>query len=208
MSLQKVSIVFPIMTLTQCVSMPIGPLFYKRVPAQFCILAGAVLCIGGTFLSSYTQSFSAFIFTFPIGFGMGIGMSYLVPLMCAWDYFPERKGLVSGIVIAGFGFAAFFTGILATYLVNDQDVRPDLVVLGGKLFTDERILERVPGMLRAICVLWTCFAFIAIVLIKKRDHYEVRQFTHFDERVFSPQRAHHLSVSFSSSGNSINHGSF
>ena len=31
----------------------------------------------------------------------------MVPLVCGWEYFPERKGLVSGMIEAAFGIGAF-----------------------------------------------------------------------------------------------------
>jgi len=73
--------------------------------------------------------------------GIGYGCAYTPPIQALIDWFPDRKGLASGIVIAGFGSGAlFFTPMmnmltnkfcsLPTYLGNSLDI----VVEGGKQF--------------------------------------------------------------------------
>jgi len=73
--------------------------------------------------------------------GIGYGCAYTPPIQALIDWFPDRKGLASGMVIAGFGSGAlFFTPMmglltskfstLPTYLGNSLEV----VVEGGKQF--------------------------------------------------------------------------
>jgi hypothetical protein len=45
-------------------------------------------------------------------------MCYFVPLVCAWEYFPHKKGLMTGIIIGAYGFGSFFFSLLSTKLVN------------------------------------------------------------------------------------------
>ena len=47
---------------------------------------------------------------------------------------------MSGIIVGCFGFGSFSFGFIALAIVNPQDREPDLVTLGGKLFTDEDIV--------------------------------------------------------------------
>tara|TARA_B110000285_G_C15057436_1_gene580398 strand:- start:916 stop:1077 length:162 start_codon:yes stop_codon:yes gene_type:complete len=49
----------------------------------------------------------AFVCSYGIMCGIGVGITYFVPLVCAWEYFPERKGLVTGIIVGAYGFGAF-----------------------------------------------------------------------------------------------------
>ena len=54
--------------------------------------------------------------------GAGIGLGYVTPVATAAKWFPERKGLVTGIVIMGFGFgASLLSKGLAPYLVTLTD---------------------------------------------------------------------------------------
>jgi hypothetical protein len=43
-------------------------------------------------------------------------------MMCAWEFFPENRGLVSGIIVAGFGFGSSITGKMSTMIVNPNNL--------------------------------------------------------------------------------------
>jgi OFA family oxalate/formate antiporter-like MFS transporter len=45
--------------------------------------------------------------------GAGIGLAYVVPIAIGVKWFPDKKGLVSGIAVSGFGFGAFIWILLA-----------------------------------------------------------------------------------------------
>lgn len=55
-----------------------------------------------------------------IGFlaGIGTGFGYLVALVAPVRWFPERKGLISGIATGGFGLAAVLLSLFAETLLN------------------------------------------------------------------------------------------
>ena len=57
---------------------------------------------------SYTTSWWTFTFTYAVLYAIGIGISYWPPVICAWEWFPERKGLISGLIIGCYGLGAFF----------------------------------------------------------------------------------------------------
>ena len=56
----------------------------------------------------------------------------MVPIINAVQYFPDKKGLVSGIIVAGFGLGSFVFSYLAKTLMN-----PDGVNVNGKKWTPE-----------------------------------------------------------------------
>merc|ERR1719317_1867557 len=73
--------------------------------------------------------------------GIGYGCAYTPPIQALIDWFPDRKGLASGIVIAGFGSGALFFTPMMSALTNKFCTLPtylgnsvDLVVEGGKQF--------------------------------------------------------------------------
>ena len=39
-------------------------------------------------------------------------------LICAWLYFPNNKGFVSGLIVAGFGFGSFLFNFVCLNTVN------------------------------------------------------------------------------------------
>merc|ERR1719312_1191186 len=73
--------------------------------------------------------------------GIGYGCAYTPPIQALIDWFPDKKGLASGIVIAGFGSGALFFTPMMNFLTNKFCAMPtylgnnlDIVVEGGKQF--------------------------------------------------------------------------
>ena len=64
------------------------------------------------FGSSYVTSFWPFFILYSGGFGIFNGISYGIPIYNSWKHFPDHKGLVTGIVLCGFGFGSFVFGNL------------------------------------------------------------------------------------------------
>jgi len=77
------------------------------------------------------------------GFPIGIGMMYWTPLICAWEYFPDRKGLISGLIIGAFGFGAFIFGFISTAIVNPENYQIDKSDKDDPYFP-EQVTNRVP----------------------------------------------------------------
>ena len=72
------------------------------------ILTGGSLAIVGYFAASMCTTFVPFIIFYGIVGAAGNGITYMVSLICGWEYFPERRGLVTGIIISAYGFGSFF----------------------------------------------------------------------------------------------------
>ena len=62
--------------------------------------------------------FYAFALYFVISFGISTGLVYSVVLYHAWLFFPGKEGLVTGIVIAGFGLGGAVFITLSSELIN------------------------------------------------------------------------------------------
>jgi len=56
--------------------------------------------------------------------GMGVGFAYIVPISTCIQWFPERKGLVTGVAVAGFGGGAALISQGANYLIDKIGVSP------------------------------------------------------------------------------------
>ncbi|HKQ48112.1 MAG TPA: OFA family MFS transporter [Phycisphaerae bacterium] len=70
--------------------------------------------------------FAGMLVTIGLIGGAGIGMAYVVPIACGVKWFPDKKGLVTGLAVAGFGFGALIWIKLAAPGVGSLLVR-----LGG-----------------------------------------------------------------------------
>jgi hypothetical protein len=42
--------------------------------------------------------------------------------MCAWEWFPKRKGMVTGIIVAMIGLGSVLFFFISTKVVNPDDV--------------------------------------------------------------------------------------
>merc|ERR1719477_14803 len=75
--------------------------------------------------------------------GAGYGLTYTPPIQALIDWFPDRKGLASGLVIAGFGSGALFFTPMMSMLTSKFSVLPtylgssvEVVLEGGKQFAN------------------------------------------------------------------------
>lgn len=81
----------------------VGP----RIPA----LVGGGLLTLGCLLAAQVRSpeqHGLFVLAFGLVYGSGIGLAYVCPIACLAKWFPDIKGLITGIAVAGFGGGAAF----------------------------------------------------------------------------------------------------
>ena len=88
-----------------------GKLQQQYGPKKIAILGG-ILMASGVILSSLMTSLVGLLITYGILFGIGIGFGYVCPIACANKWFPDKKGLINGIAVAGFGAGAFIFNFL------------------------------------------------------------------------------------------------
>ena len=50
----------------------------------------------------------------------------MAPLIASWLHFPDRKGLMSGIIMAGFGFGVFVYNFVTNYMANPYNAKPSI----------------------------------------------------------------------------------
>ena len=112
---------FSITIFTLGVSAAVAGQALPRLGPRFLAVLGSVLFSSGYLLASLALSLDS-IWLFYLGYGViggaGIGMGYVTPVATAAKWYPDRKGLVTGIVVMGFGVGAFLLSKgLAPFLV-------------------------------------------------------------------------------------------
>ena len=84
-------------------------------------LAGSVLFSGGYFIAAlalHLDSRMLFYIGYGVVGGTGIGFGYVTPVATTAKWFPDSKGLATGIVVMGFGVGAFLLSmVMAPFLV-------------------------------------------------------------------------------------------
>lgn len=90
-----------------------GRLQNKYGSMKIALTGGIFLGLGYIIASFVGASFIGKLACIGIIAGAGIGLAYVVPIAVGVKWFPDKKGLVSGLAVAGFGFGAFIWILLA-----------------------------------------------------------------------------------------------
>jgi OFA family oxalate/formate antiporter-like MFS transporter len=80
------------------------------------ILYGLGLILAG--LTTPLHSIGLLYLTYGIIGGIGIGLGYIVPLAMLIKWFPDRRGFITGLAVAGFGLGALIVSLVAPGLLN------------------------------------------------------------------------------------------
>ena len=130
------------------------------------MLLGGTIAISGIYASSYTTDLATFIALYGTLSGIGTGMTYMIPLVCCMEYFPNNKGLISGIIMGSYGLGSFIFNIVATKIVNPNGENATIKTNDPNLnlFPSE-VANRVPMLLRILCMIWVGLVLLSACLI-------------------------------------------
>ena len=86
-----------------------GQALPRQGPRRLALLGSALFSVGYLIggLALYLDWIPLFYLGYGVIGGAGIGMGYVTPVATVAKWFPDRKGLVTGIVVMGFGVGAF-----------------------------------------------------------------------------------------------------
>ena len=102
-----------------------GRLQDKRGP-RIVALAGGVIYGLGILLAGLATS-GDLLWLLVLGYGViggfGLGFAYIVPIAMLQKWFPDKRGLITGLAVGGFGFGAVLTSPVAQWLI---DRNPDV----------------------------------------------------------------------------------
>lgn len=130
------------------------------------MLLGGTIAISGIYASSYTTDLATFIALYGTLSGIGTGMTYMIPLVCCMEYFPNNKGLISGIIMGSYGLGSFIFNIVATKIVNPNGENADIKTDDPNLnLFSPAVANRVPVMLRILCMVWVGLVLFSACLI-------------------------------------------
>lgn len=144
-----------------------GGLIEAKIGARKCCLLGGTILVAGTLLSAAATTLTHLLLTDGIMFGMGMGICYSAPIACASRWMPEKKGLLSGIIVAGFGGGAFIFGQIALNLLNPTR---ESIAGGGQskesyYDSDSKIANMVPTMFLYLGLLYAALILIGSSLL-------------------------------------------
>ena len=132
------------MSLAEGLALLPGSMLYQGVGPRPVVLLGCLLTSGSIALTSLVvdTSFGWLVVTYGLLNGLGAGFVYGVPLLVGYRWFPQHKGLVSGVVVGGYGLGGILFTTLQTSFLNPDNVSPE----NDDFFHDPDLLGRVPGI--------------------------------------------------------------
>lgn len=117
-------VVFSIMTL-------VGARLLYKIGPKLIVSIGGLLCGLGMIISSFSTSPWVYTVAFGILLGSGIGFVYASAAPTALRWFPPSKaGLISGIVVAGFGMGSVWVAPLSRAMIDWFGLQSTMLYLG------------------------------------------------------------------------------
>jgi len=105
-SLSQSNLIFAIGLLTFAVFTVIGGRLMAKFGPRKLAITGGLLLGTGYIIGSFMTNLPGMIICIGIIGGAGIGLGYVVPIAVGVKWFPDKKGLITGFAVAGFGFGA------------------------------------------------------------------------------------------------------
>ncbi|MDD2671795.1 MAG: OFA family MFS transporter [Syntrophales bacterium] len=93
--------------------------------------AGGILLGAGLILSSFAQDLLTFTLCFSVVGGIGIGAAYVCPIATCVKWFPDMRGMITGLAVAGFGAGALDFTPVAKTLIASQGIMATFMWLGA-----------------------------------------------------------------------------
>ena len=135
-----------------------GGRIQDRIGPRPVVLAGGIIYSVGVMLASLVETpdqLWLLVLTYGVIAGLGLGAGYIVPIAMLVKWFPDRRGLITGIAVAGFGAGALLTAPVANRFLVEDDVSQIFLplglaylvatVVGGAMFRNPPSGYQVPG---------------------------------------------------------------
>ena len=129
-TLPAVQVTFTLLVVLQTWLSPLQGYLVDRFGARLLIGAGCLLSGLGWVSAAYATSLTGLYLTYGLFCGIGTGIVYvgIIGLVVRW--FPDRRGLATGVVAAGYGFGAILTTFPIDTMMKQAGYQHTLVVFG------------------------------------------------------------------------------
>src|ERR1700722_8150026 len=128
--LSAIQVTFTLVIVLQTFFSPVQGYLVDRFGPRILIACGCLLSGLGWILAAYATSLTSLYLTYGLFCGIGTGIVYvgIVGLMVRW--FPDRRGLATGVVAAGYGFGAILTTFPIDTMMRESGYQHTLIVFG------------------------------------------------------------------------------
>ncbi len=107
----QLSLTFTLVMAFFCVGSLIAGILSKKVNPKIYVILSGVFLLAGFFIASLTKESPAMLYLgFGVFCGLGAGFAYNAVMGTISAWFPDKQGLISGILLMGFGLSSFIIG--------------------------------------------------------------------------------------------------
>jgi hypothetical protein len=172
LTIQFALIAFPITYATGSIAMQLGEWMMLNVTVRMQLLCGLSICIYATYMAQFCLNFDSFLWMYSVVFGIGFGICYFLPILCAWSYFSNRP-MTAGSILCWFSITAIYNSGVCTEMLNPSNERPSVIVHNGKNIerfydVDSDQVKKIPEMLSWLSFFGFCCMALAVPLINKK----------------------------------------
>lgn len=130
-SISQVTLTFTISIFVVGFAAFFGGLWLNRSGPRVVAITSGFLYGGGVYLASFAGHGLPWLYlSYGLIGGIGLGFGYIVPVAVLVKWFPDRRGTITGIAVAGFGAGALVTAPVATWLIQTDGVLRTFAYLG------------------------------------------------------------------------------
>lgn len=113
----QLSLTFTLVMALFCIGCLIAGFLSKKVSPKIYLIISGILFIIGFMIASLTGDSPAMLYLgFGIFCGLGSGFAYNAIMSTMSQWFPDKQGMISGIMLMGFGLSAFIVGKLYAFI--------------------------------------------------------------------------------------------
>ena len=130
----QASLVFSVSMMLFCLGGLVSGIMQRRFSIRITVICSALCMLAGFSAASMAKGLLGICCTYSLLCGLGVGLGYKSCLSVAMSWFPDKKGLVSGIALMGFGFGGMVFGTLSANLIGSIGWRRTFLIFGLLFF--------------------------------------------------------------------------
>lgn len=144
------SLTFSLMLATLTIGSVIGGKLSAKFSTRSTVIAGGIILSAGFFFASFVTPSAPWLLwlTYGVMGGVGMGFTYSTTIACAQKWFPEKRGLVTGLIVSALGFG----GVLFTPLIETLVKR-----FGGPAAGEPKTFLVLSGIFLVVCTIGGLF---------------------------------------------------
>jgi OFA family oxalate/formate antiporter-like MFS transporter len=113
-----------------------GKFVERSGPKKSAMLAAVLFGLGqaGSGFAISMDSLTGFLLSYGLLSGLGLGIGYIAPVSTLVKWFPDKRGLATGMAVLGFGTGALVTAPVAASLIESIGISTTFYILGASYF--------------------------------------------------------------------------